>query len=74
MTYRLVCAVNDNQITVTLPPGFGDKTQVTVVVDDFVDSKASKMEMLKNASKDTLFLSDIKEIHEDFDSIDHESL
>ena len=74
MTFRLVCAVNNNQIIVTLPPNFGDKKQVTVVVDDFVDSKAKKIELLKNATKDALFLADIKEINQDFDSIDHENL
>lgn len=74
MTFRLVCAVKNNQIVVTLPPDFGDKKEVTVVVDDFVDTKAKKIELLRNAAKDVLFLADIKEINQDFDSIDHENL
>ena len=74
MTFRLVCAVKNNQIIVTLPPNFGDKKEVTVVVDDFVDTKAKKIELLRNATKDALFLADIKEINQDFDSIDHENL
>jgi hypothetical protein len=48
--------------------------QVTVFVDDYVDIKSQKIEMMKMASNDPLFLADIKEIQEDFDSIDHETL
>ncbi len=74
MTYRQVCSVNNNQVIVTLPPDFKNKKQVTVVVDDEVDTKAQKLEQLKHAATDPLFLADIKEIHQDFDSIDHETL
>jgi hypothetical protein len=74
MTYRIVCPVNNNQIVVTLPPDFSNKKHVTVYVDDQVDIKAQKIEMLKIASNDPLFLADIKEISDDFDSIDNETL
>jgi len=74
MTYRQVCSVNNNQVVVTLPADFSNKKQVTVVVDDQVDTKAQKLDQLKQASQDPLFLADIKEIHQDFDSIDHENL
>lgn len=74
MTYRIVCPVNNNQVIVTLPPDFINKKQVIVVVDDQVDTKAKKLEQLKMASSDPLFLADIKEIHDDFDSIDQETL
>ena len=74
MTYRQVCLVNNNQVIVTLPADFGNKKQVTVVIDDEVDTKAQKLELLKQAVNDPLFLADIKEIHQDFDSIDHETL
>jgi hypothetical protein len=74
MTYRQVCAVENNQIVVTLPPDFINKKQVTVVIDDSIDSKAQKLDQLKEALNDQLFLEDIKEIHNDFDSIDHETL
>jgi hypothetical protein len=43
-------------------------------VDDQVDNKAKKLEMMKIASNDPLFLADIKEVHDDFDSIENESL
>jgi hypothetical protein len=74
MTYRIVCPVNNNQVIVTLPPDFSDKKQVTVYVDDQVDTKTRKLDLLKAASNDLLFLADIKEIHDDFDSIDSETL
>jgi hypothetical protein len=74
MTYKIVCLVNNNQVVVTLPPDFSNKKQVTVIVDDQVDNKAKKLEMMKIASNDPLFLADIKEVHDDFDSIENESL
>lgn len=74
MTFRQICSVNNNQVVVTLPPNFGNRKQVTVVIDDQVDSRAQKLAQLKDALKDPLFLEDIMEIHKDFDSIDHETL
>lgn len=74
MTYRQVCNVNNNQVIITLPADFKGKKQVTVVVDDLVDTKIQKLAMLKNASEDPLFLADIAEIQHDFDSIDNETL
>ncbi|MEI8202716.1 MAG: hypothetical protein WCH34_06865 [Bacteroidota bacterium] len=74
MTYRQVCSVKNNQIIVTLPADFSNKKQVTVIVDDQVDTKAHKLDQLKAASTDPLFLADIKEIHQDFDPIENETL
>lgn len=74
MTFRQVCKVTNNQIVVNLPPDFVNKRQVTVVIDDVVDTKAQKLEQLKAALNDPLFLADVKEIQNDFDSIDHENL
>jgi hypothetical protein len=74
MTFRQICKVSNNQIVVNLPPNFLDKQQVTVVIDDIVDTKAQKLEQLKAALSDPLFLADIKEVQNDFDSIDHETL
>ena len=74
MTYKIICPVKNNQVIVTLPPDFIDKRQVTIYVDDQVDVRSQKLEALRTASNDPLFLADIKEIKEDFDSIDHETL
>lgn len=74
MTFRQVCKVNNNQIVINLPPNFINKQQVSVVIDEIVDSKPAKLEQLKTALNDPLFLADIKELQNDFDSIDHETL
>jgi hypothetical protein len=74
MTFKQICSVTNNQIVVTLPPHFGNKTQVTVLIDDRVDNRAIKLAQLKEASNDPLFLADIIEINKDFDSIDNDTL
>lgn len=63
MTFKIVCPVKNNQVIVTLPPDFSNRKQVTIYVDDQVDSRFQKLEALKNASNDPLFLADIKEIN-----------
>lgn len=74
MTYKVVCIVKDNQVILTLPPDFKNKKEVTVFIDDEVDTKSLKLEALKVASNDPLFLADIKEVQEDFDLIDNETI
>jgi hypothetical protein len=61
MTYKQVCKVTNKQ-------------QVTVVIEDVIDTKAQKLEQLKAALNDPLFLADIKEVQNDFDAVDHETL
>ena len=73
MTYKIICAVKNNQVIVNLPPDFTDKKQVTIYVDDQVDIRSEKLEALKKASNDPLFLADIEEIKDDFDIIDSET-
>lgn len=74
MTYRIVCPVENNQVTLTLPPGFRGKKEVTVVIEDPIESKVQKMAKLKQASSDPLFLADIQVIQHDFDFSDRETL
>lgn len=74
MTYKLICRVKNNQVIVTLPADFSDKKEVTVVVDDQINTTRLKIEQLKMASSDPLFLADVEEIHHDFSSIDNEIL
>lgn len=45
-----------------------------MIVNDQTDTKSQKMDLLKAASVDPLFLADIKEIQDDFDAIDSDSL
>jgi hypothetical protein len=74
MTYRKVYSVENNKVIINLPDDFKGKKQVLIVVDDLADTKAQKLELMQLAAKDPLFLADIKEIQDDFDSIDHENL
>lgn len=74
MTYKVVCPVKDNQVILTLPPDFKNRKEVTVYIDDQVDTKVLKLEALMVASNDPLFLTDIKEVQEDFNLIDHETI
>ena len=61
MTYKQVCKVINKQ-------------QVTVVIEDVIDTKAQKLEQLKAVLNDPLFLADIKEVQNDFDAVDPETL
>ena len=61
MSDKQVCKVTNNQ-------------QVTVVIEDVIDTKAQKLEQLKAVLNDPLFLADIKEVQNDFDAVDHETL
>ena len=51
-----------------------NKQQVTVVIEDVIDTKAQKLEQLKAVLNDPLFLADIKEVQNDFDAVDPETL
>ncbi len=74
MTYKQVCSVDNNQVVVKLPANFGNNKQVTVLIDDQVDSRDQKLAQLKDALNDPLFIADISEIKKDFDSIDSEAI
>ena len=45
-----------------------------VIEDIIIDTKAQKLEQLKNVLTDPLFLADIKEVQNDLDAADHETL
>ena len=74
MTLRIICEVKNNQVSLTLPADFSHDGKVTVIVDDQIDAKTKKLDLLKAASIDPLFLADINEVHDDFDAIDSDSL
>ena len=74
MAHKQVCKVTNNQVVINLPPNFVNKQQVTVVIEDVFVKKAQKLEKLKAALNDPLFLADIKEVQNDFDTEDHETL
>jgi len=74
MTLRKICDVKNNEVTIHLPDTFKNNKKVLVIVDDIIDTRASKLELLQQASSDSLFIADVKEINRDFSAIDHESI
>jgi hypothetical protein len=61
---------NKKQLMINLPENFKGKDRILVVLDYSVDTKAKKMELMKKASKDPLFLADISAISDEFRNID----
>lgn len=59
---------------IKLPENFIGKNRILVVLDDCVDTKAKKMDLMKKASKDPLFQSDISTISDEYRNIDDDLL
>lgn len=75
MTFEKTYELNNKrQLIIRLPDSFKSKKRVKVTVEDADDDKATKIALLKKASKDPLFLSDIQEIQDDFKYADSEDL
>jgi hypothetical protein len=63
---------NKSQLMINIPENFRNKKLLLVVLDDSVDTKADKTDLIRKASKDPLFLSDLDSISKDFRNIDLE--
>lgn len=63
-----------SQLLINIPENFRSKRQILVVLDDSVDAKSDKIDLMKIASSDPLFLEDIDTISRDFRNIDSELL
>jgi len=59
---------NKKQLLINLPDSFRKKRRVLVVLDDSVDTRADKLELMKCVKNDPLFQVDIQEISNDFDA------
>ena len=70
MTFKQTIPVINNQVIINLPASFKDRKKVIVVIQDEDVDKINKLNLLKSAMKDPLFLADIKEINADFDVLD----
>ncbi len=65
---------NKTQLMINLPDTFRQKRRILVVLDDSIDIKTEKLDLLKNASTDPLFLADIDSVSRDFRNVDSELL
>ncbi len=75
MTFEKTYTVqNDNQLIIQLPERFRTKKRVKVIIEDVDENRQERIKMLRKASKDPLFLSDINEITSDFMESDNELL
>jgi len=64
----------NNQLVINLPERFKSRKRVRVIIEDIDENRDAKIEMLKKASTDPIFLSDIIEISSDFEISDSEVL
>lgn len=64
----------NNQLVINLPERFKSRKRVRVIIEDIDENRDAKIEMLKKASTDLIFLSDIIEISSDFENSDSEVL
>ncbi len=75
MTHRQIYEVpTDKRLIIKLPKTFKNKKKVLVIIADGVDKQAKKLNTLKAAMKDPLFLADMEEVEKDFSAIDSETL
>lgn len=73
MTFEKVYIVQENnQLIIRLPERFKSGKVVRVFVEDVSEKRQEKIEKMKKASKDPLFLEDVKEIYSDFENSDNE--
>ncbi len=71
MTHSRLYKVTDTKLVIELPPGFRNK-EVLVTVDDHPATGNDKIALMKQAAKDPLFLSDMNEVNEDFEGVEHD--
>ncbi len=74
MILKQICDVTNNQLIIKLPIQFNNKKKVVVYIEDFNELKEDKILLMKKASQDKFFLSDIKAINNDFKFIDFDGL
>ncbi len=74
MTFEKTYEINNNELTIKLPTKFRSVKKVRVIVEEVENERNKKIKLLKKASNDPLFNSDIEEIRNDFQYSDKESI
>lgn len=69
---RQIYDIKDNKVIVNLPESFRNKKKVMVTVDDEISGRTEKINLMKKASHDPLYLADIAEIEDAFNFADSE--
>jgi len=73
---QIVRIPKDHEIRIKVPKDIpeDETVEVILIMKNRQDSFKQKIRELKNATKDRLFLEDMKEISDDFSSVDLEGL
>ena len=75
MTLRKIVYIPHNyQLIISLPKRFRNKRRVLVTIDELPDSNTKKIELIRKASRDPLFIADLEEVNNDFEPFDGETL
>lgn len=60
----------NNEVIVKLPPRFKTQKRVRIIIQEIDQEREEKINLLRKAVNDPIFLSDIKEVSEDFENAD----
>jgi hypothetical protein len=74
MTFEKTYEISNNELKIKLPKKFSSVKKVRVIVEDAETERIKKIQLLKKASTDPLFNSDIEEIKNDFQYSDKEAI
>jgi hypothetical protein len=74
MTFEKTYKITTNELTIKLPKKFKSVKRVRVIVEEAETERSKKIQLLKKASTDPLFNSDIEEIKNDFQYSDNEAI
>lgn len=74
MTFEKTYEISNNELKIKLPKKFSSVKKVRVIVEDAETERSKKIQLLKKASTDPLFNSDIEEIKNDFQYSDKEAI
>ena len=64
---QIVDVTDSGQLTIQLPPSLINKKRVKVIINDIDENLNNKINLLKKASLDKEFLSDLTEVNKDFE-------
>ena len=74
MTFEKTYEISNNELTIKLPKKFRSVKKIRVIVEEAETERSKKIQLLKKASTDPLFNSDIEEIKNDFQYSDKEEI
>ena len=73
MTIKQILRIKGDELVINLPEGLKSSgKEVLVTIEDNAEIRKSKLELMKGAAKDPLFLEDLSQISSDFETSDLE--